>query len=165
MKKSGFAALLFSILFAFGASGASAKTMTYEAKGKVTSVDPVYSRITIEHGAIKGFAGDEATEFVADPASLLKGIHKNDLVDFEIVDTNGDVRIDKLTRTGVATPEEGMKTGKFVQDVLVGTGEVAKGVTEPIAPAHDVVSGAVDTTTGATGQVLDNADNKVKKNF
>ena len=84
---------------------------------------------------------------------------------FSIVDQNGDVRLSTITKTGVAEPEKEGRMGQVVQDVLVGTGEVAKSITSPLPPAHEVVSGTVDATTGATGSLLSKADNKVKTKF
>lgn len=135
-----------------------------EAKGEIVSVDSVYSSVTIKHGAIKDFSGDGETAFTADP-SLLKNINKRDLVDFVITDDKGDVRLATIMKTGVAEPEVTPKIGQVVQDVLVGTGEVAKGITSPIAPAHQLVSGAVDATTDTTGALLNDADTQVKKKF
>ena len=143
----------------------AAQDKRFEAQGEVTSVDPAVSRVTIQHKAIKGFSGDAETEFtVSDPALLAK-IEKRDLVNFTVVDKRGDTRIEKIEKTGQAPPEEEMTMGQVVQHVLVGTGEIAKGVTAPIPPAHEVMSGAVGATTDATGSVLDNVDTKVKNKF
>ncbi len=161
-----FAVSLFAaICLVQSTSFASAKRL--EAKGEVLSVDAVYSSVAIKHGAIKGFAGDGQTEFTVVSADLLKAINKGDLVDFTLVDEKGEVRIEKIVRTGQAVPEKETGMGKVVQDVLVGTGEIAKGITTPIEPAHQVVSGAVGATTGATGSLLNDADNnnQVKKKF
>ena len=159
-----FAVSLFAaVCFVQTPSFAAAKRI--EAKGEVTSVDPVYSSVTIKHGAIKGFAGDGSSDFTVVSADLLKAINKSDLVDFTLVDEKGDVRIEKIVRTGQAVPEKEPGMGKVVQDVLVGTGEVAKGITSPIEPAHQVVSGAVGATTDATGSLLNDADTQVKKKF
>lgn len=137
----------------------------FEGKGEVVTVDPAYGRITIEHSAIKGFApADESTFSVADKA-LLKEINRRDLVDFTVVETRGDVKLEKIVKTGVAEPEETAKVGKVVQEVIYGTGQVAKAVTTPVPPAHGVMSGAVDATTGATGAVLENADTRAKSEF
>lgn len=148
----------------FVQSSSFAEVKRIEAKGEITSVDSVYRSVTIKHGAIKDFSGDGETAFTAD-ASLLKNINKHDLVDFTIMDDKGDVRLSTITKTGVAEPEVDPKMGKIVQDVLVGTGEVAKGITTPIEPAHQLVSGTVDATTGATGSLLNEADNRVKTKF
>src|SRR3989338_8433949 len=85
---------------------ATAKTATYTGKGEVTAVDSPYGRITIKHGAIKGYSGDGETEFPVTDAGILKGIERRDLIDFELMDTNGDVRVPKITKTGVAPEEE-----------------------------------------------------------
>lgn len=147
------------------ASGAAAEDKRFEGQGEVTSVDPAVSRVTIQHKAIKGFSGDAETEFtVSDPVFLAK-IGKRDLVNFTVVDKRGDTRIEKIEKTGQAPPEEEMTMGQVVQHVLVGTGEIAKGVTAPIPPAHEVMSGAVGTTTDATGSVLNSVDTKVKNKF
>lgn len=131
------------------------KSNQYEAKGEITSVDPLYHRITIKHGMIKGLSGADETEFFVRSNDLLKNIHRRDLVEFTLTEQKGEVLVDKLVKTGVAEPVEETKVGQVVQDVLVGTGEVAKGITSPIAPAHEVMSGAVDATTTATGSVLE----------
>lgn len=164
MKKQSFF-LLTGLLISFSllpAPAFSAPKAT-EAKGEVVSSDPVYSSVTIKHGAIKGYGADE-TIFSIDSA-LLKNINRYDLVDFTIVDNKGDVRVTKITKTGVAIPEKEAGMGQVVQDVLVGTGEVAKGITTPIEPVHQVVGGTVDATTGATGSLLSEADNKAKTKF
>ena len=155
---------LFILVF-FISSISEAAVKRFEGKGEVTSVDPVYSSVSIKHGAIKGFAGDGETVFTVASADFLKKINKRDLVDFSLVDDKGGVRIEKIERTGQAPPEERGKMGQVFQDVLVGTGEIAKGITTPIAPAHEVVSGAVGATTDVTGAVLKDADNQVKTKF
>lgn len=157
------ASLFVAVFLSQSVSFAAVKRI--EAKGEVTSVDPVYSSVTIKHGAIKGFAGDGSTDFAVVSADLLKPIHKSDLVDFTLLEDKGDARIEKIVRTGQAVPEKEAGVGKVVQDVLVGTGEIAKGITSPIEPAHQVVSGAVGVTTDATGSLLENADTQVKKKF
>ena len=158
-----FVSLFAAVCFVQSSSFAAVKRI--EAKGEVTSVDPVYSSLTIKHGVIKGFAGDGSTDFAVVSSDLLKSIHTGDLVDFTIVDDKGDVRVEKVIRTGQAVHEKEPGMGRVVQDVLVGTGEVAKGITSPIEPAHQVVSGAVGATTDATGSLLDDADTQVKKKF
>ena len=145
--------------------GLPATPKQFKGNGEVTSVDPFYGRITIKHGAIKDFSGDGETEFIVSVGSLLKEINKRDLVDFTIQDDRGDVRLVEIKKTGVAPIEENPKLGKVVQDVLVGTGEVVKGVTDPLPPAHEVVSGAVGATTSVTGAVLPGVDNQSKQKF
>lgn len=158
MKKSFLAV---SALFCFGLSFlslAQAEPKIYKGEGEVLSVDPLYSRITIQHGAITDFAGDGETEFFVTDAKLLKEVSRRDLVEFTITEDKGEAFIDKIAVVGVAEKKvEGLEVGKAVQDVLVGTGEVAKAVTSPITPANEVVSGTVGATTEATGSVLDDA--------
>lgn len=146
---------------------AEAKTNRYEASGELTSVDPLYQRITVKHGVIKGFSGAGETEFVLKSSDPFGGLKKRDLVEFTVVDESGDVRVEKIKVTGQAPPkDESLKLGPAVQEVVAATGEVAKGVTAPIAPAHEVVSGAVGVTTNATGAVLDNVEGpEMKKKF
>ena len=163
--KRVFVVLLFLILTPSILCAASKETR-YQGFGEVTSVDPLYSRVTIQHGAIKNFAGDAETEFFVRSIDLLKGIAKRDLVSFTLVNDKGDVRIEKLTKTGEAVLKEGsVPLGRVVQDALVATGEAAKAVSSPIAPAHEVVSGAVGATTEATDSVLHDANPNVKKKF
>ena len=144
---------------------AFAEAKHFEGKGEVTSVDPLYSRISIKHGAIKGFAGDSTTDFPVASTKLIENLSNRDLVEFSLTDNRGDVQIDKITKVGVAEKVEESSLGKIAQDVLVGTGEVAKGVTQPIQPVHEVVSGAVGATTGATGTVLEGSDGEGKSKF
>ncbi len=148
------------ILFAAGTT-----PKKFSASGQVITVDPVYSQVTIRHGAIKDFAGDADTEFYTASGDLLKNIQKDDLVDFEFTDTKGDVKIDKLTKTGVALPVAEKTLGAGVQEVLEGAGDVVKGVTSPIAPAHEVAGGVMDATTGATSNVLTDASPEQKTKF
>ncbi len=157
--------LPFLIFVLFLSSNSEAAVKHFEGSGEVTSVDPVYSSVSIKHGAIKNFAGDGETAFTVASADLLKKINRRDLVDFTITEDRGDARIEKITRTGQAPPEEGSKMGKVVQDVLVGTGEIAKGIASPLPPAHEAVSGVVGATTSATGSALNEADTKVKTKF
>ena len=166
MKKTFFLLTLFSFLIAPALFAAEPQVRQFSGSGEVTSVDPLYSRITIQHHAIKDFAGDTETEFVVASADLLKKISKGDLVDFEFTDSKGDVKIDKITRTGQAAPkQEGIPVGKAVQDVLVGTGDVVKGVTQPITPVHEAANSTMDATTNATGSVLNDANPDVKRKF
>ena len=165
MKKILFLAgfLLFTGSLVLAADG---KIRHFDAKGEVTSVDPLYSRITIKHGAIKDFAADGDTEFVVASSDLFRGINNHDLVDFSVIEEKGEARLEKITKTGEAPlRDDRLPVGKAIQDVLVATGETAKTVTSPIAPAHEVVSGAVNATTDTTGQVLDDASTEVKQKF
>ena len=145
---------------------AASKETLYQGSGEVTSVDPLYSRVTIQHGAIKNFEGDTETEFFVQSPDLLKGFAKRDLVDFTLVNEKGDVRIEKITKTGQAPlKDDSVPLGRAVQGALVSTGEAVKTVSSPIEPAHEVVSGAVGATTGATDTVLHDANPDVKKKF
>ncbi len=144
---------------------AEAQPKNYSAKGQVITVDPVYSQVTIHHGAIAGFSGEANTEFFAASGDMLKNIHTNDLVDFEFTDTKGDIKILKITKTGEALPEVEKPLGTAVQEVLEGAGDVVKGVTEPIAPAHEVAGGVMDATTGATSNVLTDVSPEQKTKF
>ena len=63
--------MMIQILFA-----ADTAPKKYTSSGQVITVDPVYSQLTIRHGAIKGFAGDADTEFYAASADLIKNIQK-----------------------------------------------------------------------------------------
>ena len=77
----------------------------------------------------------------------------------------GDVKIEKIEKTGVAPPkDEGTPLGQAVHDVLRGTGNVVKGVTEPIAPVHEVAKGAA-RVTDATGDALREDGTEVKNKF
>ena len=146
-------------------SAAESKIRQFHGSGEVLTVDPVYSRITIQHKAIKDFSGDRDSEFFVQPAGLLKGIEKGDLVEFDLTDTKGDVKIDKIQKTGVALPHsDTVPLGQAVHDVLEGTGNVVKGVTEPLAPAHEVAKGAT-SITDATGDALREGDSQLKSKF
>ncbi len=165
MKKVFILTGLISILMTQILFAADASPKKYSASGQVITVDPVYSQVTIRHGAIKEFAHDADTEFYVASADLLKNIQKDDLVDFEFTDTKGDVKIDKITKTGVALPEVEKSLGTGVQEVLEGAGDVVKGVTSPLPPAHDVAGGVMDATTGATSNVLTDASPEQKTKF
>lgn len=145
---------------------AASRDSRVQGSGEVTSIDPMYGRVTIKHGPIKGFIANAESEFSVRPSDLLKDIHPRDLVDFTVVDEKGDVCIEKITKTGTAPEKDDtLPLGRVVQDTLVATGEAAKTITSPITPAHDVVSGAVGATTGATDEVLHDASPEVKKKF
>ena len=164
MKKIFFVFVL--SLSTVGVLYAAPKPTHFESSGEVTSVDPLYSQVTIKHPAIKGFSGDGEAEFFVSSADLLKGISKGDLVTFSLANEKGDTRIEKISKTGVASvKEESTPLGRAVHDMLVTTGEVAKTVSSPIAPAHEVVSGTVSATTQATDRVLHDATPEVKKKF
>ena len=167
MKKiSGFF-LLFSLIFMpLSYAADKAGTQIFHGTGEVTSVDPVYSRITINHAPIKGFPGDAETEFVVKSASLLKKISKSDLVSFDLEEKNGDAQIVNIEKTGEAPPkEDGIPLGRAAQGVLEGAGQVVKTVASPIAPLGEVANATADATTNTTGTVLKDADTKVKTKF
>ena len=161
-------ALLFSLVLCLSASAFAADpaVKTYEGEGEVMSADPVYSRVTISHDPIKGLPESGEVEYFTKTSEVLKGISRRDLVKFKIEESKGFAEVTELVKTGVAPEKkEGLPIGEAVQQVLEGTGEVAKTVVSPIEPAHEAVSGAVDTTTGATGEVLKDANPDVKKKF
>ena len=158
--------LVFIISLCNFVSNADAEPKSFSGKGEVVSADPLYGRVTIQHGAIKGLAGNEATEFVVKSKDLLNGLAKHDLVDFSLEENKGSIELIKITKTGVAPPvDDRLPVGKMAQDVLEATGEVAKTVTTPIEPAHEVVSGTMDATTHVTGSVLKDAKDKVEQKF
>ena len=167
MKKTVLLLIITFAGFTSAALFAAENVKRFEGRGEVTSADPLYGRVTIKHGLIKGFVGGEETEFFLASPGLLKGINKRDLVDFTVAETNGDTRLEKITKTGEAPPkEENQAVNNAVRDILTATGEAAKTVASPIAPAHEVVSGGVDATTGTTDAVLDNATlPETKKKF
>ena len=76
------------------------------------------------------------------------------------------VKINKITKVGTAPPKsEGTPVGKALQEMLEGTGEVVKGVTSPIAPAHEAASSVMDATTDATGNDLNEQSPEAKTKF
>lgn len=165
MHKNLFLALL-TLTLATACSDALAKAKTFNADGEVVSVDPVYSSVTVEHKAIKGFSGAGQTAFIVTDKAVLKSLTARDLIEFEITQGMGEVVIDKIRKTGVAPEKsDSLPIGKTVQGALESTAGAAKSLTEPIAPAHHVVSGTMDATTNATGAVLDDATNEVKTKF
>ena len=96
---------------------------------------------------------------------LLKNIQKGDLIDFSLKNEKGDVRIDKITRTGVAEPEDnGSPFGQTIQGVLHGTGELVRSVTSPLPLANEV-GNAVGDTTAATGDALRDVPSESKTKF
>jgi Cu/Ag efflux protein CusF len=153
MKKAVVFSVISLLSLAMPAHSAS-QDRALRGTGEVITVDPVYSQVTIRHGAIKDYAGDATTEFYVTDASLLKNVQKGDLVDFSLKDEKGDVRIDKITKTGVAVfPATGSPLGETVQGVLHGTGEIVKSVTHPL-PVAGEVGQALGDTTAATGDAL-----------
>jgi len=166
MRKGLLFSVISFVLFSMSATAADAKVREFEGKGEVVTVDPVFAQITIAHSSIKDFSGEDQTVFSVSDRTLLKDLSRGDLVEFHITDTRGDVKVDRLVKTGVATPEEdNFPIGRAVQDVLEGTGEVVKGVTTPIAPVHEVTSGVVDATTGTTGSALNDASTEKTTKF
>ncbi len=161
MKKVYAILVLFSLVFVSSAFCAAQKEKSIEASGEVTSVDPMYSRVSIKHAAIKGFAGDGETEFVVASSDMLKNVSRRDLVNFVIVDKSGEVTIENIKRTGQASiVEEKTPLGTAVRDVLSATGDVARTVTTPITPVHDVVSGTMGATEDTTNSVLNESEKR-----
>lgn len=166
MKKGLLFSVISFLLFSGTAFAVDFKVREFEGSGEVVSVDSVYSQISIAHGSIKGFSGEDETIFSVSDKALLKGLSRRDLVEFHITDTRGNVHIDRLVKTGVAESEEnGFPIGRAVQDVLEGTGEVVKGVTTPITPVHEVTTGVVDAATGTTGSALGDASTEQTAKF
>ncbi|MGH7197393.1 MAG: copper-binding protein, partial [Candidatus Omnitrophota bacterium] len=102
MKKTAFFLILTVFLTVSTALAAPLKAKTIEASGEITSVDALYGRVTIHHGATEGFSGGTDTEFVVSSADLLKGLSKRDLVDFTIEEKKGEALVTKITKTGQA---------------------------------------------------------------
>ena len=144
---------------------ADAQLRQFHGDGEVLTVDPVYSQVTIEHAPIKDFPSGNGFEFFVTSPELLKGIQRGDLVEFDVTDTKGDVKITKIEKTGVAAPkEDGTPLGQAVSDVLHGTGDVVKGVTAPIPPVYEVAKSAT-TVTDAGGDAVSDASPEVKSKF
>ncbi len=155
---------LFSASSLFAADRSNAKRFT--AQGEVVSVDPLYSRVTIQHDPIKGFPGGFETEFEVQSQALLKNISKSDEVLFEIEEVGGVAQIIKLERTGRSiSHEDRMPLGRAAQGLLEGASSVVRTVTSPITPVNQITSAATDATTSATGAVLQDADSEVKAKF
>ena len=167
MKKPPFYLLVLALLcLPVIAVAMESKEKRFTGSGEVVTVDPLYSRITIETGAIKGYSGGGKNEFVVSSQSLLKDLSAHDLVTFEIAEVKGEATIDKITKTGVA-PEKDQSTpiGKVAQDVLTGTGQVVKAVTSPIPPVHDTLGEAVGATTEGVGNAVSDVKSDVKKDY
>ena len=165
MKKVLIFSFISFFLFSQSSFAADAKVRQFHSTGEVLSVDPVYSRVTIEHAPVKDFPSGNDSEFFVESASLLKGIQKGDLVEFDLTDTKGDVKINKIVKTGVAAPKsDTLPLGRAVSDVLHGTGDVVKGVTAPIAPVHEVAKSAT-SVTDASGDAVSDASPEVKNKF
>ena len=155
MKKTAIS-VLFLLIFSASQCHAAERVRHFEGYGEVLSVDPISSQITIRHRAIKGLAGSGDTQFFVTDAAMLEGIEKHNLVELDLVETKGDLKVEKITKTGQALPQEdGIPLGQAVQDTLQGTGQVLKAVTSPLPAVSDAVSGAADSTADA-------ADPKIK---
>lgn len=156
MKRTIVPAVLL-LLFSASVALSAEKAHHFDGKGEILSVDPLYSRVTIKHTAIKGFSGDGKSEFFVTKPELLKGISTRDLVSFSLADEKGDVRIDKIERTGVAE-EHGdgtIKISEAARAVIGATGEVARGITQPITPVHEGVKNATGATENISDAVLE----------
>jgi Cu/Ag efflux protein CusF len=166
MKKQAALITLTALFLASYAFSADQAAKQFNGSGEVVSSDPVYSRVTIKHKPIQGFVGGVETEFVVASPAILKEINRHDLVDFSFEDSKGNIQITKITKTGITAPKnDSLPIGQAVQDVLVGTGHVAKVVTSPIPAVNEVVSGAVGATTDSTEPVLEDAKPEIKKSF
>lgn len=166
MKRAFFSFLSFLMILSAPCLAEDGAVKNFPGSGEVLSVDPLYSRVTIAHTPIKDFSGGPETEFFVRSSSLLKGISPRDLVEFQIEEIKGDAQIIEIKKTGEAPPrEEGVPVGRVVQDALMGTGELVKGVTQPLAPVGEVTSSVVGATTDATGSVLNDANPDVKQKF
>lgn len=165
MKKVLIFALILFFSFCQPSFAADPKARQFHGNGEVLTVDPMYSQVTIQHDPIKDFPADGETEFFVSSPELLKAIKTGDLVEFWITDHHGEVKIDKIQKTGIAPiKNDGTPLGQVVHDVLQGTGDVVKGVTEPIPPVHEVAKGAT-SITDATGDALKEASPAVKNKF
>ena len=167
MKKNLFLVILLSLFFLPSSHAEQNDAVQkFHGEGEVVSVDPVYSRVTINHSLIKDFAHDGETEFSVQSADSLKKISKSDLVSFEIEETKGDAQIVKIQRVGQApTKEDHMPLGSAAQEVLEGAGSIVKTVASPIAPIGQVANAATDATTNTTGSILKDAESQVKTKF
>ena len=165
MKKATISLLFFLLLnVSYGHTAESARQ--FKGNGEVVTVDPVYSQITILHGAIKGFAQDSSTQFYVTDAAHLKNITKGDLVDFDLTDTKGDVKITKIMKTGVASPKEnGIPIGQAVRETLQGTGQVLGAITSPLPPVSDAIHGAMNSTADVANPEITDGELKQKASF
>ena len=89
MKRSAMLFGVFLVLLSFSPASlwAASRPKSFSGNGEVLSADPLYSRITIEGGAIKGFSQGGKNEFVVSSPELLKGLATHDLVAFDISET------------------------------------------------------------------------------
>jgi Cu/Ag efflux protein CusF len=162
MKKTAFFAFLALFLTPALCNAADA-VREFRSSGEVSTVDPVYSQVTIMHDTIKGLAGSGTTEFYVTDAGILKDIAKGDLVDFDITDNKGDVRISKIVKTGTAPlREEGIPVGQALSDTMAGVGQVAQAVTAPIAPVSEAIGGASESAASSTDMRLKDGEVKQK---
>ena len=155
--------VLFALLINISLCHASEAKRQFKGSGEVVSVDPVYSQITILHGAITGFDSEGETNFYVADTTVLKNVSKGDLVDFQLTDTKGDVKIDRLEKTGIASPkEDGVPLGQAVQDTLQGTGQVLKAVTSPLPPVSEAIGGATDSASTSSDPRIQDGEVKQK---
>ena len=149
MKKTAIS-VLFLLIFNISLCHAGERVRHFDAYGEVLSVDPISSQFTVRHRGIKGLEGSGDTQFYVTDAAMLKGIEKHNLVELDLVETRGDLKVEKITVTGQALPqEEGVPLGQAVQDTLQGTGQVLKTLTSPLPAVSDAVGGAADSTADA----------------
>lgn len=164
--KNTVASVLFFLLLTTLYCHAANSSRQFSGKGEVITVDPVYSQITISHESIKGFAQEGETEFYVTEAAILKGVTKGDLVDFELTDTKGDVKIDKIVKTGIAPPkDDGMPLGQALRDTLQGAGDVLGAVTAPIPPVSEAFHGAMASTADVADPKIEDGKLKQKTSF
>ena len=162
MKKTT-ALVLFLLLLNLSYSHAADSTRHFEGYGEVLTVDPISSQVTVRHRAIKGLEGSGDTQFYVSDVSMLKGIAKHDLVELDLVEVKGDLKIEKITKTGEALPqEEGIPLGQAVHDTLQGTGDVLRTVTSPLPPVSEAVGGAADSTASAADPRIQDGEVKQK---
>lgn len=166
MNKKCYTLLIIAFFCIFFNSNAFAEKKTYQAKGEVVNTFSILSRITIKHDTIKGYAPAGETEFSLSSTDLSKNLSKGDLVSFVISEDNTRSQIDKIEKIGVAPAKEGqLPMGRTAQGILESTGEAAKTIVAPVGPAADVVGGAIDVTTNASGSVLNNVNPEHKDDF
>lgn len=155
MKKAIGLTVPFLLLLAAAAISAERPTR-FEGEGEIVTVDPAYGRVTIEHKAIKGFAGDDTSEFFVADASMLKGLGRRDTVKFTLIDQKGDVRVEKIEKTGVAPEKKGeyLTMNDAVKGALHATGDVAGEITRPIEPIHEGTRAVTGATTDTADELL-----------
>jgi Cu/Ag efflux protein CusF len=164
MRKIFSSAVLFLLLFSSFSYAGESKTV--KASGEVVTVDPLYSKITLETGAILGFSGGGKAEFEVASKELLSGLSARDIIEFEISGARGEAKITAIKKMGQAPVKDNSTAiGKVMQDVLTGTGEVVKTVTSPIPPVRDTLGEAVGTATEGTGNLVSEAKSDLKRDF